>query len=105
MASSEKLLKELFCPSFFKFSNILAFFVTTRHLEVGHVPDLGGQLVVSWSWSLHLFTTSNVRSLTCSKTELRRRSLEFLGVLIVVPRPRHVCIGLWFQTASQLDTH
>ena len=88
-----------------KFSNIFVLIAATRHLEAGHVPDLAWQLVVSWSWGLHLFAACDVRSLTCSKTELGRWGLEFFGVLLVVAWPWHLCIGLRIQTAFQLDTH
>ena len=88
-----------------KFSNILAFGVATRHLEIGHVSDLALQHVVSWSWSFHLFASGDVGSHAGSESKLRSGRLECLGVLLVVAWPWHVCVALWFKAALKLDAH
>ena len=64
-----------------KFSNILAFVVATRHLEVRHVSNLARKHIVSGPWGVHFLATCNVRSDTGAEAKFRGRLLEVLRLV------------------------
>ena len=86
------------------FSDVLALSLAAWHGEVRNVSNLARKLVVTRSWSLHLPATSDVRSLTRSKAELRCFGFECLSVVVVVSRAWNVQSGL-SQVALELEAH
>ena len=87
-----------------KFSNILAFWVTTWHLEVGNVADLAWERIVSGPWGLHLFSTRDIWALARAKAELRSLGLECVIVTFVSAGARCEVLALG-HGALKLDTH